>query len=72
MSGPYDPAMPCKDPAVENATRVFRRILERRYPGVVLMRLTPRELERLGCVPASRPRDLNLGVVEPHDVDAAA
>lgn len=69
----YDAPMATDDLAIELATRAYRRILEQQRPGVVWMRLTPRELKRLGFVPAAtRPGDIDRRVVRPHDVNAAA
>ena len=69
----YDEPMATDDLVTELAARAYRRILERKYPGVVWMRLSEREVERLwGPLPKSLAGDLDDRLVCPDDVHAVA
>lgn len=69
----YDDHMASDDLVTELGARAYRRILERKYPGVVWMRLPAREVERLwGPLPESLTGDRDGRLVRPDDMHAAA
>ena len=69
----YDLPMATDDLVTELAARAYRRILEARHPGVVWMRLSAGEVERLwGPLPVPLAGDVDDRLVRPDDMHAAA